>query len=96
MFLQKIQIAPSNDEISDRNNIIAKIFTTVSNCDPEHQLHVCAILYAKFECSTEEKEAVANELNNLDGTDVYELTDKDIPKYAEAPEAEQKAADRSF
>ena len=91
--LAKDSIAPSNDEISDRKSIITKIYTTVSNCFPEHRSYVCAILYAKFECSNEEKEAIADELYSLDGIDVYKLVDNDIPPYKDASEAEQKAAD---
>ena len=72
---------------------VALIAKLVSECYPEHQLHVCAILYAKFECSKEEKKAVADALNSFDGTDVSGLTDKDIPKYSEAPKAQQKAAE---
>lgn len=85
-----ISAIPFTPEERKPVDLIAKL---VAECCPEHQLHVCAILYAKFECSREEKEAVADILYDFDGTDVSDLTDKEIPKYAEAPEAEQKAAD---
>ena len=92
--LAENSIAPSNDEISDRKNIVTKIFTTVSNCYPEDQLHVCAILYAKFECSTEEKKHIAFMVKFYDGIDVSALTDREIPKYKEAPEEQREAADK--
>lgn len=92
--LAENSIAPSNDEISDRKNIITKIFTTISNCYPEDQLHVCAILYAKFECSVEEKKHIAFMVKAYGGIDVSLLTDRDIPKYADAPEEQKKAADQ--
>ena len=79
---------------SIREDVITFIYERLTGCYPEDQLNVCAILYAKFRCSEEEKTCVALLLKESpNAQDVSALTSRQIPNYSEAPEAEKRAAD---
>lgn len=79
---------------SIREDVITFIYERLIGCYPEDQLNVCAILYAKFKCSEEEKTCVALLLKESpNARDISGLTSQQIPNYSEAPEEDKRIAD---